>query len=128
MVRRIGGGGEFRLWVPEMTTGRNPDLAIVFRGTPKDDRGRRPPRLVAEVVSEGAEDRDYVEKRQDYWAFGIKEYWIVDPTLRQVLVLIRQGDDWVERTFRGEEVIASELLPGFEGTVAGLWADVEDEG
>ena len=38
---RIGGAGEFRLWVPEMISGRNPDLAIVLRGTPKDDRGRR---------------------------------------------------------------------------------------
>jgi Uma2 family endonuclease len=127
VIRRIGGGGEFRLWVPEMTTGRNPDLAVVFHGTAKDDRGRRPPRLVAEVVSEGGEDRDYVEKRQDYWAFGIEEYWIVDPTLRQVLVLVRVDGAWVERIFRGREIIASELLPGFEGTVAGLWADLDDE-
>jgi len=30
VIRRIGGGGEFRLWVPEMASGRNPDAAVVF--------------------------------------------------------------------------------------------------
>ena len=129
MIRRVGGAGEFRLWVPEMISGRNPDLAIVLRGTPKDERGRHPPSLVAEVVSERGEDRDYVEKRQEYLIFGIREYWIIDPALRQVTVLCRRdapgGPDWEERVYRGEETIVSELLPGFAGTVAELWADAE---
>lgn len=54
VVRRVGGGGEFRLWIAEMDSGRNPDLAVVLQGTPKDERGRRPPSLVVEVVSRGA--------------------------------------------------------------------------
>jgi len=130
-VLRIGGAAEFRLWVPEMVSGRNPDVAIVLRGTPKDARGRRPPSLVVEVVSPGAKarERDYRDKRQEYLVFGIREYWIVDPRLRQVTVLIRrddpEGPTWSERVFRGEEVIESVLLPGFVGTVAGLWVDVE---
>src|SRR3954451_11866529 len=37
LIRRVGGAGEFRLWVPGMGSGRNPDLAIVFEGTPKDE-------------------------------------------------------------------------------------------
>jgi Uma2 family endonuclease len=127
VIRRIGGSGEFRLWVAEMISGRNPDLAVSFMGTPKDERGRRPPGLVAEVVSERGEYRDYQEKREEYWTYGIREYWIVDPSLRQVLVLLRQGEMWVERMYRGEDVIASELLPGFAGTVAELWVDVDDE-
>jgi Uma2 family endonuclease len=129
LIRRVGGAGEFRLWIPQMISGRNPDLAIVFQGTPKDARGRRPPSLVAEVVSEGGEDRDYAEKRQDYLVFGIGEYWIIDPRLRQVLVLLRreapEGPAWEERICRGDEVIVSELLPGFAGTVAELWANAE---
>ncbi len=129
LILRIGGAAEFRLWVPAMISGRNPDLAIVLRETPKDERGRRPPSLVAEVVSERGEDRDYVEKRQEYLIFGIREYWIIDPALRQVMVLCRRdapgGPDWEERVYRGAETIVSELLPGFAGTVAELWADAE---
>jgi Uma2 family endonuclease len=127
VIRRIGGGGEFRLWVPEMVSGRNPDMAIVFRDAPKDYRGRRRPALVAEVVSQGGEDRDYRAKREEYWAFGAQEYWIVDRFLRQVLVLFRRGEQWEERTFHDEDVIVSDLLPGFAGTVAELWVDVDDE-
>lgn len=42
------------------------------------------PALVVEVVSPGDEEsdnyrRDYIEKRQEYAARGIPEYWIVDP-------------------------------------------------
>ncbi len=126
MIRRIGGAGEFRLWVPEMVSGRNPDVAIVLSGTPKDHRGRRRPALVVEVVSEGGEERDYRTKREEYWNFGLQEYWIVDPSLRQVIVLFRREGAWVERLFTGDEVIASEVLPDFAGTVAQLWDDVDD--
>jgi Uma2 family endonuclease len=131
LIFRIGGGGEFRLWIPGRDSGRNPDLGIVFQGTPKDERGRRPPYWVAEVVSPGGENRDYVEKPEEYSIFGILEYWIVDPQLRRVTVLNRTGDrgdlDWTYRVFTGQEVIESVLLAGFRITVADLWADAEVE-
>ena len=133
LIRRIGGASAFRLWVPEMISGRNPDIAIVLRGTPKDARGRRPPSWAAEVVSEGAEarDRDYVAKRDEYLAYGLREYWIVDPQLRQVVVLARVdgpgGSAWDERVFRGDEAIDSPILPGFRGTVAELWIDADED-
>jgi Uma2 family endonuclease len=127
LIRRIGGGGEFRLWVPEMASGRNPDVAIVFRDAPKDHRGRRRPALVVEVVSEGGEERDYRVKREEYWTFGVQEYWVVDRSLRSVLTLIRQGESWVERVSLNDDVIASELLVGFAATVAELWVDVDEE-
>ncbi len=98
MIRRIGGGGEFRLWVHEKGSGRNPDLAIVFQGAPKDERGRRRLAWVAEVVSKRGEENDYVKKCEDYLIFGIREYWIIDPQRGQVTVLIREevptGPEW----------------------------------
>lgn len=33
---------------------------------------------MVEVVSKGSVARDYIEKKNDYEAFGVKEYWIVD--------------------------------------------------
>jgi Uma2 family endonuclease len=49
-----------------------------------------PPALVVEVVSPGKEnsDRDYRYKRSEYAARGILEYWIVDPQLQKVTVLM----------------------------------------
>jgi Uma2 family endonuclease len=131
IIQRAGGGGECRVWIREMISGRNPDYAIVLKGTPKDESGRQPPSLVAEVVSEGSAERDYHTKREEYLVFGIQEYWIVDPDQRQVTVLVRQetgaNSSWAEHVFQGDDPIESTLLPGFEGTVGALWVDVEPE-
>ena len=130
IVRRFGGAGEFRLWLPRMVSGRNPDLAVVLKGAPIDNRGRRVPALAAEVVSEGteSEDRDYRVKREEYLAFGLGEYWVVDRFRKQVTLLIRDGDQWLEHVLRGDQIIASQVLPGFVATVASLWVDVEEDG
>ena len=130
IVRRFGGAGEFRLWLPRMVSGRNPDLAVVLKGAPIDNRGRRVPALAAEVVSEGteSEDRDYRVKREEYLAFGLGEYWVVDRFRKQVTLLIRDGDQWLEQVLRDDQIIASHVLPGLAATVASLWVDVEDDG
>jgi Uma2 family endonuclease len=127
VILRAGGAGECRLWLPGMISSRTPDVAVVVRNTPKDVRDRRPPVLVAEVVSKGGETRDYEAKRQEYLVYGIREYWIIDPKARRVTVLSRDGDVWVERVFQGEQTIASYVLPGFAGRVADLWLDAEIE-
>jgi Uma2 family endonuclease len=127
VIRRYGGGNEFQFLLPGMISGRNPDLAVVLRGAPRDWRGRRVPVLAAEVVSRSSIDRDYHTKRAEYLALGLLEYWIVDPLERKVTVLTRHGDVWHEAVFRDDQVIASLVLPGFATTVAELWTDVDDE-
>ncbi len=128
-IIRAGGAGEFRLWLPGMISGRNPDYAVVLRGTPEDHRGRRPPSLVVEVVSEGAEarDRDYVTKREEYRVVGILEYWIIDPEMRRVTVLTRNGDVWAEAAFVDGQAASGLVLPGFAVPVADLWVVPRDE-
>ena len=127
VIRRYGGVSEFRFWLPRMVSGRNPDLGVVLRGAPKDVRGRQFVALAAEVVSTSSVKRDYETKREEYLAYGLLEYWIVDPLQRQVTVLTRQGDAWNEIVVRGGKLIASQVLPGFTTTVEELWVDVEDE-
>jgi Uma2 family endonuclease len=127
VIHRYGGGNEFRFWLPHMISGRNPDLGVVLRGAAKDWRGRRLPALAAEVVSSRSVRRDYETKREEYLAYGLLEYWIVDPLKRQVTVLTRRGDTWNEMVFRDEQVIVSLVLPGFPTTVAELWIDVEED-
>ena len=85
------------------------------------------PALAAEVVSEGSIERDDVMKREEYLAYGLLEYWIVDPLKRQVTVLTRRGDAWDEAVFRDQQVIKSLVLPDLAATVAELWIDVDEE-
>jgi Uma2 family endonuclease len=82
-----------------------------------------------EVVSEGSEahERDYVTKREEYLAFGIREYWIIDPEARCVTVLVRDGDAWVEHRFREEQKASSSILPGLAIKVSELWVEAEGE-
>jgi len=127
VVLSFGGGSEFQFVLPGMISGRNPDLGVVLRGAAKDWRGRRLPVLAAEVVSRGSIQRDYETKREEYLAYGLLEYWIVDPLERRVTVLTRRGDTWNEVVFRDDQVIGSLVLPGFATTVAELWIDVEED-
>ena len=55
VIRRFGGSGEFQFLLPAMVSRRNPDVAVVLHGTPRDERGRRPASFAVEVVSDGAE-------------------------------------------------------------------------
>jgi Uma2 family endonuclease len=125
VIKRSGGAAEFRLWLPGMVSGRNPDVAVVLRNTPRDHRGHRPPVLAFEVVSKGGQARDYQVKREEYLAFGLREYWIVDPLIRRVTVLIRDGDAWIERVFQGEQAAEGLVLPGFTLPLAELWPEEE---
>ncbi len=131
----IGHGSDARYIIPVLESDRHPDLAVVFPGASRMDVPymKEPfplPELAVEVVSRGkrARRRDYEEKREEYLAIGVREYWIVDPERRQVTVLSRQdGPSWSERVFQGDEAIVSGLLPGFDATVADVWTGAETE-
>ena len=127
VVAMAGGPSMFRLWVPEMASARHPDVSVVLAGTRKVGP-RRPPSLVIEVVSPGevARRRDYVVKREEYLAFGISEYWIVDRFEKRVTVLWRRGDSWTETVFLDGQVASGLVLPGFAVPVADLWAAITD--
>jgi Uma2 family endonuclease len=78
-----------------------------------------PPALVVEVVSPGKanEDRDYRYKRSEYAARGIAEYWIVDPQINAVTVLILVDGFYEETRFSGNTAIASTIFPELQLTV-----------
>lgn len=124
VIETFGGGSEFRLWIPSMESGRNPDLGVVLEGSPKDERGRTQPALIAEVVSRGSRTGDYQTKREDYHVFGVPEYWIVDPARRLVVVLDRSADGGDERIAETDAPIPSRVLPGLAGRPDDLWTGV----
>ena len=73
--------------------------------------------LVMEVVSGSKKDRerDLIKKRSIYAEAEIPEYWIVDPELEKISVLILcNGEYKVHGEFHSGETATSVLLPGFE--------------
>jgi Uma2 family endonuclease len=81
--------------------------------------------LVIEVVSEGEVNwkRDHVEKRDEYAAAGISEYWIVDPQEKAISVLALSDKHYREHgTFRVGDSATSVLLDGFACAVQDVFA------
>lgn len=111
-------GHECKLLIPAWESERHPDLAVYLTkptGAKDSTLWRRyVPELVIEVVSERSADRDYIEKREEYWQLGIKEYWIVDTKREQVILFRRGKSDWAEKRLDPDGVITSKLLPGFK--------------
>ena len=122
VINYRAGGGECRIRLPGMKSDRHPDQAIYLHADPKGPGvwTRWVPQIVVEVVSPSGEDRDYVEKREEYLHIGVLEYWILDPKRRRMLILRRAGDLWEENVLGEDGVHRTELLPGLEARVGEL--------
>lgn len=84
--------------------------------------------LVVEVVSKDAESRkrDLKEKRADYAAAGIPEYWIVDQVERRITVLTLAGTEYaVGGEYEPGEQAESKLLAGLTVDVAATFNAAE---
>ena len=109
---------ECKLLIPEWESERHPDLAI-YLTAPKGRKDRTMwrawiPDVAIEVVSESSRDRDYTQKREEYWTLGVQEYWIVDAKLNRVLILKRGRTQWTETMLGPADVCETKLLPGFK--------------
>lgn len=103
---------------------REPD--VVFKRTedaqPMNDQYWTGADLVMEVVSD---DRrlDLEIKRLEYARAGIPEYWMVDPKLGRITVLVLAGDSYtVHGEFAPGDRATSVLLEGFGVEVATVFA------
>lgn len=114
VINYQAGGMECRLRLPGMRSDRHPDQAVYLDPEPEGPEPwtRWSPHLVVEVVSKGGKRRDYVEKREEYLRLGAREYWIVDPIARRLVVLTRAGDTWDEAVFAPGATYHCPTLPG----------------
>jgi Uma2 family endonuclease len=72
---------------------RLPDLMIVAH-RPPDGWVREVPAMVAEVLSRSTRSEDLVRKSAEYAEFGIGQYWVVDPELRTLTILLNVDGTW----------------------------------
>lgn len=104
---------------------REPDVLFLASGRTWTEQFATGADLVAEVVSSGREnrDRDLIEKRREYAAAGIPEYWIVDPETTTITVLTLDGSEYrVHGEFKPGDTATSALLDGFAVNVADCFA------
>lgn len=92
------------------------------------DVERDMPAIVVEFVGPRKRDflRDYEEKRDEYLAAGVREYWVID-RFRRTMTIYRPGADGNATTFTVAETqtYESPLLPGFALPLARLLAQAD---
>jgi Uma2 family endonuclease len=116
------------LTAPEQTvltlTNRRRADRVIWLGLGRRPRRRDVPSIIAEFVSKAKRDRlrDYVEKRDEYMAVGVGEYWVIDRFQRTLTVFSLVGGKIKTRTIREKQTYKTPLLPGFELPLAKLLA------
>jgi len=82
------------------------------------------PTIIAEFVSAGKRGRrrDYEEKRDEYEAAGVQEYWVTDRFDRTLTVFTLRGGKFRRRVLKENSIYMTRLLPGFELPLARLFA------
>lgn len=75
-----------------------PDLLILFDHE-KIQNGKvfGAPDFVLEVISPSTKRKDYFKKLEKYENAGVREYWILDPYKKQLLVFFFEGDIYAQR-------------------------------
>ena len=89
---------------------------VIYAGLGRDPLEGEVPAIVVEFVSAGKRNllRDYQEKRDEYLAAGVREYWIIDRFARCLTVHRRFDASDSQQVVREGETYATTLLPGFE--------------
>jgi Uma2 family endonuclease len=111
--------------------GRLADITCYAPGRRPQARGavRVPPDVLVEVVSPAPSDerRDRIDKPDEYAAFGVRFYWLVDPELRSFDVWELGADGRYARACSATSGKV-ERVPGCEGLVVdldALWTEVD---
>jgi Uma2 family endonuclease len=107
-----------------LRTGKNRRRAdrVIWAGLGRLPGARDVPAIVVEYVGAGKRNRkrDYEEKRDEYMAIKVQEYWVVDRFQRTLTVFSRQGNRIKRQVITEKQSYSTPLLPGFELPLAEL--------
>ena len=101
-----------------------PDLCVVCDATKLDKRGcLGAPDLMVEILSPGNTRVEMDNKFRLYEEAGVREYWIVEPDDKFVLVYVLRDGEFVGLRPRTENVpLTSTILPGLTIDLAAVFA------
>lgn len=92
-----------------------PDLVVVCDSLKLDDKGcRGAPDWIIEIISPSTAARDHIRKLTLYERHGVREYWIVDPLTKIVMVYHMNEDGRYGRpgVYSAEDRVESRVIEG----------------
>ena len=91
----------------------HPDLVFISHENPNqplnDEPYRGIPDILVEILSPGNDKHDSITKKTLYEKFGVKEYWIIDPTSKESIVYQLIGKEY-KLTAKNTATLFSPLL------------------
>jgi len=103
-----------------------PDLIIVCdHEETVNERGRYmgTPSLCIEILSKSTRSKDMIDKLNTFMLSGVKEFWVVDPKQRTVLVYSFEDYKMKEyATYRADETVRSFFFEGLEMAAEDIFA------
>ena len=82
------------------------------------------PDLVIEIVSPSNTRSELFLKFQYYMKAGVREYWVIDPEMRQVQVHIYENGHYISSIYENSDHIPVTVLPGLDIALEDLWARI----
>ncbi len=86
------------------------------------------PDLAVEVMSPSSRDRDAVIKARRCARAGVREFWLVGPSSRTILIFVLKGDSHDELSPSPDGSSPSDLLPGLRVDRADIFRQVDRAG
>jgi Uma2 family endonuclease len=79
------------------------------------------PDLIVEVVSRESQSRDRRDKYMEYQLAGVREYWVIDPLLKQIEIHALGRNKRYSPLIEKDGIIRSTVLTGFFIRPEWLW-------
>jgi Uma2 family endonuclease len=86
------------------------------------------PDLVVEIVSPSNTRSELFLKFQYYMKAGVREYWVIDPEMRQVQVHIYENGHYISSIYENSDHIPVTVLPRLDIALEDLWAKIPTNG
>lgn len=100
-------GDESECYIPDISIICNPDIL-------KEKGCFGAPDWIIEITSPSTSSRDYILKLAKYQAAGVREYWIVNPQKRAIVVYDFRGDDFIPQLYTFNDTVKVNIYDNLE--------------
>jgi Uma2 family endonuclease len=109
----------------DVTTVVQPDICVICDPKKVDAKGCiGSPDIVVEILSPGNNKKELRNKFEAYEEAGVLEYWIINPTEKNLLqYILIAGRFQAARPFTIDDELTTSILPGFTLSLDDLFAD-----
>ena len=113
----------------DIITVLQPDLCVICDPSKLDQRGCiGAPDIVVEVLSPSNNKKELKNKYEAYEEAGVKEYWVVLPYEKTMLIYTLVNDKFSPSGLMASgDIVTSSVLPGFTLDLAELFEEYETE-